>query len=80
MITDDGCWADYRVHASVMRGRPCLFLDRDGVLIEDTGYPHDPAMVALIPETLEAVRLAEARGFIVGIVSNQSGSGRVYFG
>lgn len=80
MITADGCWADYRADISVMRGRPCLFLDRDGVLIEDTGYPHDPAAITLIPETLDLVRFAKARGFAAGIVSNQSGIGRGTFG
>ena len=25
--------------------RGAVFFDRDGVLIEDTGYPHDPAAV-----------------------------------
>ena len=79
MITQDGCWADYRPSSAGAHGRPCLFLDRDGVLIEDTGYPHDPAAITLIPEALEVVRLANARGWLAGIVSNQSGVGRGYF-
>lgn len=80
MITDDGCWADYRISPSLTAGQSCLFLDRDGVLIEDTGYPHDPATIMLIPETLDLVRLAKTRGLVVGLVTNQSGVGRGYFG
>lgn len=79
MIRDDGCWADYRT-GSTVEGRPCLFLDRDGVLIEDTGYPHDPAAITLIPETLDLVRIANTSGFAVGVVTNQSGIGRGFFG
>ncbi|MDX7949991.1 HAD-IIIA family hydrolase [Lichenihabitans sp. Uapishka_5] len=74
----DGCWADYRV--STAAGRPCLFLDRDGVLIEDTGYPHRPDEVRLIPESLVAVAAACRDGCTAGIVSNQSGVGRGLFG
>lgn len=80
MIVANGCWADYRIGPGQAGGRPCLFLDRDGVLIEDTGYPHDPAAITFIPETLDLVRAANGSGFVTGIVSNQSGIGRGYFG
>ena len=79
MITDEGCWADYRTAAASCVGRPCLFLDRDGVLIEDTGYPHRPKDVMLIPEALALVLAANERGVVVGIVTNQSGIGRGLF-
>ena len=56
MITPDGCWAEFRAARSAAQGRPCLFLDRDGVLIEDTGYPHrqDDIMVGDRMSDMEA--------------------------
>lgn len=80
MIAPDGCWAAYRISRDAAAGRPCLFLDRDGVLIEDTGYPHRPDEVRPIPEGLDAVAAACRHGFVTGIVSNQSGIGRGLFG
>ena len=56
--------------------RPAVFLDRDGTLIEDVGYPRDPETVRLVdgaPEALAALRRA---GFALVVVSNQSGIGR----
>ena len=53
-----------------------VFLDRDGTLIEDVGYPRDPGRVRLlvgVPGGLR--RLAEA-GFRLVVASNQSGIGR----
>ncbi|QEL20968.1 D-glycero-alpha-D-manno-heptose-1,7-bisphosphate 7-phosphatase [Limnoglobus roseus] len=53
-----------------------LLLDRDGTLIEDTGYPNDPAAVRLIPNAATAVRELVGRGFVPAVVSNQSGLAR----
>lgn len=55
---------------------PCAFLDRDGVLIEDTGFPHRPAEVRIIPGAWAAVRRLNAGGFFVAVVTNQSGVAR----
>lgn len=55
--------------------RPALFLDRDGTLIVDVGYPRDPARVALLPGVGAALRALAARYALV-IVSNQSGLAR----
>jgi D-glycero-D-manno-heptose 1,7-bisphosphate phosphatase len=56
-------------------GRPALFLDRDGTLIGDAGYPREPARVAPLPGAAAALRrLAERLPLVV--VSNQSGIGR----
>lgn len=60
--------------------RPALFLDRDGVIIEERDYLSDPAGVALISGCTDVIRNASAAGFAVVVVSNQSGIGRGYFG
>lgn len=80
MLTADGCWAEFRIGRRDAEGRPCCFLDRDGVVIEDTGYPHRAEEVRLYPEVLEVVRAANERGMVVGLVTNQSGIGRGMFG
>ena len=40
-----------------MTGVPAVFLDRDGVLIEDSGYPHLPEHLRLIPGASAAVAI-----------------------
>jgi D-glycero-D-manno-heptose 1,7-bisphosphate phosphatase len=56
-----------------------VFVDRDGTLIRDTGYVSSPAEVELLPGAAEAVRLLNAAGVPVIVVTNQSGIGRGYF-
>ncbi|HEX8109737.1 MAG TPA: HAD-IIIA family hydrolase, partial [Kofleriaceae bacterium] len=55
--------------------RRALFVDRDGTLIVDVGYPRDPAQVEPLPGALDALRALQAH-FALVIVSNQSGIGR----
>lgn len=59
--------------------RPAVFLDRDGVLIVDSGYPHLDEHLVLIPGAAEAVRRLNALGYLVVIVTNQSGVARGLF-
>ena len=59
--------------------RPALFLDRDGVLVEDVGYPHRLEDLRWIAGAREAVRLANEAGWWVFVVTNQSGVGRGMF-
>lgn len=56
-----------------------LFLDRDGTLIFDKDYLHEPEKVELIPGTREAVRRALDAGCLLFLLTNQSGIGRGYF-
>ncbi len=60
-------------------GVPAVFLDRDGVLIEDTGYPHLEEHLRLIPGAAEAVRRLNQLGYLCVIVTNQSGVARGLF-
>jgi len=59
--------------------RPTLFLDRDGVLNVDTGYPHQPGDLVLIPGAACAVALAKTLGYLTVVVTNQSGVARGLF-
>lgn len=52
------------------------FLDRDGTLIRDTGYPSDPDEVELLPGAARAVRALNRAGVPVVVTTNQSGIGR----
>ena len=59
--------------------RPALFLDRDGVLNEDHGYVHrweDFRWIAGAKATVAAFNRA---GWLVIVVTNQSGVGRGYY-
>ncbi|NSX34256.1 HAD family hydrolase [Brevundimonas vesicularis] len=62
-----------------MTGLPAAFLDRDGVLIEDSGYPHRPEHLTLIPGAAAAVRRMNKAGYRTVIVTNQSGVARGLF-
>lgn len=53
-----------------------LFVDRDGTVIEDAGYPSDPERVRLLPGAAEALARLRGRGIPVVMVTNQSGIGR----
>jgi histidinol-phosphate phosphatase family protein len=59
--------------------RPAIFLDKDGTLIQNVPYNVDPARVQLMPGALDALRLFQAAGFALVIVSNQSGVAKGLF-
>jgi len=58
---------------------PALFLDRDGTLIVEKHYLHRPEEVEIYPEAAPALRRLSEAGFLLFIVTNQSGVGRGYF-
>lgn len=61
-------------------GRGAAFFDRDGVLNLDKGYVHRAEEVEWTPGAVEAIRLANAAGLAVVVVTNQSGVARGYYG
>ncbi len=56
-----------------------ILLDRDGTVIVDAHYLHDPEKVQLIAGAAEAIARLNRRGHSVAVVSNQSGVGRGLF-
>jgi D-glycero-D-manno-heptose 1,7-bisphosphate phosphatase len=59
--------------------KPAVFLDRDGVLIEERNYLHRVEDVVLLAGAAAALRRLSDAGLKLFIVSNQSGVGRGYF-
>src|SRR6476620_1063944 len=59
--------------------RRAVFLDRDGTLILDQGYTRKPSQVELLPGVILALRAIQSAGYLLIIISNQSGVGRGYF-
>jgi D-glycero-D-manno-heptose 1,7-bisphosphate phosphatase len=53
--------------------RPAVFLDRDGVVIEDAHYLADPAQVRLLPGAAEAIARLNRLGIPVIVATNQAG-------
>jgi len=60
-------------------GSRAVFLDRDGTIIEDPGFLHEPDKVKLLPGAAEAIRRLNDAGYRVIIVTNQSGIARGRF-
>ena len=59
--------------------RPAVFLDRDGVVNADKGYVHDIDEFEWMPGAVEAMRFLNQRGYLVFVVTNQSGIGLRYY-
>lgn len=60
-------------------GRPGVFLDRDGTVIEHVHYLSDPSKVRLLPGAAEALKRLRGAGYVCVVVTNQSGLGRGLF-
>ena len=50
-----------------------VFLDRDGTIVEDPGFLHEPEKVTLLPGAGEAIRRLNDADYRVVVVTNQSG-------
>jgi D-glycero-D-manno-heptose 1,7-bisphosphate phosphatase len=59
-----------------MDKRAAIFLDRDGVIIEERGYISKPEQLCLLPGAAEVIALLNRAGWPVVIVTNQSGIAR----
>lgn len=57
-------------------GHGAVFLDRDGTIIEDPGYLHQPEAVRLLPGAGGAIHRLNQAGWPVVVISNQSGIAR----
>jgi len=76
-LDGDLTWVERR---SPPRRAPALFLDRDGVLVEEVIHLHEVEKTRLHEGAAEVVRTANRCGLHVVIVTNQSGIGRGLFG
>lgn len=50
-----------------------VFLDKDGTLVEDVPWNVDPALLRFTPHALPALQRLAAAGYLLFIVTNQSG-------
>lgn len=60
-------------------GRPAVFLDRDGTINVEKNYLHRIEDFEFIPGAPEAIRQLNRAGYLVLVVTNQSGVARGYF-
>lgn len=60
--------------------RPAVFLDRDGTINVEKAYLHRADDLELIPGAAEAIRRLNDAGYVVALVTNQSGVARGFYG
>lgn len=56
--------------------RPAVFLDRDGTIIEESGYLDRLERLVFFPYSVDAIRLLNRAGFAVVVITNQAGIAR----
>lgn len=61
------------------KGKPAVFLDRDGVLTKEKGYVVSPEDMEIFPYARECVRRIREKGFIAIVVTNQGGIAKGLF-
>lgn len=53
-----------------------IFFDRDGILIEDTGFPGATGEIIIVKDAIEAVKRINQLNYLVIVVTNQSAVAR----
>lgn len=61
------------------RGQKTVFIDRDGTLIEEVNFLHKVEELRFFPWTDEAINTLKENGFLLIVITNQSGIGRKIF-
>jgi histidinol-phosphate phosphatase family protein len=61
-------------------GRKALFVDRDGTINVDCPYCHKVEDLRIYADSVDILKQYSAEGFLIVMVTNQSGIGRGYFG
>ncbi|MGV0579271.1 HAD family hydrolase [Mycolicibacterium elephantis] len=64
---------------SMVEPTPAAFLDRDGVINIDRGYIGQPSDFVLTEGAAQAISLLNRSGYLVFVVTNQSGIGRGFY-
>ena len=59
--------------------RPAIFLDRDGTINVEVNYLRSPDELRLIDGAAESIKQLRAAGFLVIVITNQSGIARGFF-
>ncbi len=59
-----------------MMKKKAVFLDRDGTINKDVGYPDSFSVIEIYPYSFEAIRKINEIGLLAVIITNQSGVGR----
>jgi D,D-heptose 1,7-bisphosphate phosphatase len=59
--------------------KKCVFLDRDGVINYDYGYVHRKEKFKWKKNVIKAIKLLNDNGYLVIVISNQSGIGRGFY-
>ena len=59
--------------------RKAVFLDRDGTINEDHGYVYKPEDFTFLPHAITGMKKMQELGYLLIIVTNQSGIGRGYY-
>ncbi|WP_267383109.1 D-glycero-alpha-D-manno-heptose-1,7-bisphosphate 7-phosphatase [Cyanobacterium sp. uoEpiScrs1] len=70
---------DYPTNTSHTRFNKALFLDRDGVIVDYVPYLSQPEQVKLPDGAGEALKQWQDAGYLLIIITNQSGVGRGYY-
>jgi len=60
-------------------GKRAVFLDRDDTIAKDVPYCSDPQKFVLYPGVPQAIKRLNDAGYLVIVITNQSGIGRGYF-
>jgi D-glycero-D-manno-heptose 1,7-bisphosphate phosphatase len=79
-LIEPGLWVEATGRTDWPKGRPALFLDRDGTINVDTDYPTHPDEIVLREGMAEIIRAGNEADIPVVVATNQSGIARGYFG
>lgn len=63
----------------ILQMNKAVFIDKDGTLIRDIPYNIKPGLIELAADAAPALRLLQEQGYLLIVISNQSGVARGYF-